>query len=97
MKYRSRNDIVSQILQSANGGITKTKIMYQAYLSFAQLKEYLGVLSASGLIEYSPADRLYRTTPKGMNFVTMYEKIGLLSDFTAGQPAGAIAPKLRLQ
>ena len=41
MKYRSRTDIVSQILEAANGGATKTKIMYEAYLSYAQPKEYL--------------------------------------------------------
>ena len=32
MKYHSRTDIVSQIIEAANGGATKTKIMYKAYL-----------------------------------------------------------------
>jgi predicted transcriptional regulator len=32
------------ILESANGGATKTKIMYKAFLSYVQLKEYLAVL-----------------------------------------------------
>jgi predicted transcriptional regulator len=50
MKYRSRTDIVSQILEAANGGATKTKIMYKAYLSYAQLKEYLSVLVENGLL-----------------------------------------------
>ena len=45
MKYRSRTEIVSMILDSANGGATKTKIMYNAFLSYNQLKEYLSVLS----------------------------------------------------
>jgi predicted transcriptional regulator len=40
MKYRSRTDIVAMILDAANGGATKTKIMYKAYLSYAQLEEY---------------------------------------------------------
>jgi len=52
MKYRSRSDISQMILESANGGSTKTKIMYKAYLSFAQLKEYLTVLQENGLLEY---------------------------------------------
>ena len=30
MKYRSRTEIVAMILNSANGGATKTKIMYKA-------------------------------------------------------------------
>jgi len=33
MKNRSRTEIVGNILDSANGGATKTKIMYRAFLS----------------------------------------------------------------
>ncbi|HEY6658310.1 MAG TPA: winged helix-turn-helix domain-containing protein, partial [Nitrososphaeraceae archaeon] len=39
MKYRSRTEIVSNILDAANGGTTKTKIMYKAFISYNQLKE----------------------------------------------------------
>ena len=52
MKYRSRTEIVSNILEAANGGVTKTKIMYKAYLSYNQLKEYLSILIENNLIEY---------------------------------------------
>ena len=53
MKYRSRTEIVGLILEAANGGgATKTKIMYKAFLSFAQLREYLTMLQDNGLIEY---------------------------------------------
>ena len=52
MKYRSRTEIVSMILEAANGGATKTKIMYKAFLSYAQLKEYLSVLIENNLLEY---------------------------------------------
>jgi predicted transcriptional regulator len=52
MKYRSRSDIIGLILEAANGGATKTKIMYKAFLSFAQLREYLSMIAEQGLIEY---------------------------------------------
>ena len=52
MKYRSRTDITGLILEVANGGTTKTKIMYKAYLSFAQMREYLSMLIEKGLLEY---------------------------------------------
>ena len=53
MKYRSRSEIVGLLLDSANGGgATKTKLMYKAYLSFIQLKEYLTILVENALIEY---------------------------------------------
>ena len=76
MKYRSRTDIVSQMLEAANGGATKTKIMYAAYLSYAQLKEYLTVLVDGGLIEYQPTDQKYKTTEKGIKFLKTYSQIG---------------------
>ena len=44
MKYRGRTEILGNILDAANGGATKTKIMYFVFLSYNQLKEYLSVL-----------------------------------------------------
>lgn len=68
MKYRSRTDLVSQMLEAASAGATKTKIMYNTFLSYAQLKEYLAVLVDNDLLrlkltlENSPPQR------KGMSF-----------------------------
>jgi predicted transcriptional regulator len=70
MKYRSRTDIVGSILKASNGGrANKTKIMYKAFLSFEQLKEYLIVLQEKGLIEYEEGQKTYRTTTKGMRLL----------------------------
>ena len=44
MGNRSGTEIVENILDAANGGATKTKIMYMAFLSYNQVKEYLSVL-----------------------------------------------------
>ena len=76
MKYRSRTDITAQILEAANGGVTKTKIMYKAFLSYAQLKEYLTVLIENGLLEYIEGEQNYRTTEKGNRFLKIYNQIG---------------------
>jgi predicted transcriptional regulator len=75
MKYRSRTDITGLILEAANGGATKTKIMYKAYLSFAQLKEYLSMLIEKRLIEYEEGIARYRTTEKGLMMLQMCNKI----------------------
>ena len=70
MKYRSRSDIVGLLLDAANGGgASKTKLMYKAYLSFNQLREYLALLVENGLIEYEEGMRTYRTTEKGMRLL----------------------------
>ena len=75
MKYRSRTDIVGLILESANGGgATKTKIMYKAFLSYVQLKEYLAVLEKNGLLEYEEGRQFFRTTEKGVRLLQMYNQ-----------------------
>jgi predicted transcriptional regulator len=80
MKYRSRTDIVVQILDAASGnGENKTKIMYRAYLSYAQLKEYLSILVSNGLLEENGAEKLYKITEKGAKFLKVYEQMNELS------------------
>lgn len=78
MKYRSRTEIVSNILQAANGGATKTKIMYKAFLSYAQLKEYLSILMENNLIEYLEGTVTFKTTAKGLSFLEMHDEMGEL-------------------
>jgi len=83
VKYRSRTEIVAMILDAGNGGATKTKIMYKAFLSYAQLREYLSVLIENTLIEYVEGSQTYKTTEKGLNFLKMHNEIGeLLSSTT---------------
>jgi hypothetical protein len=40
MKYRNGTELISNILEAANGGATKTNV--QGLLTYAQLNEYLG-------------------------------------------------------
>jgi predicted transcriptional regulator len=78
MKYRSRTEIVGNILDAANGRATKTKIMYKAFLSYGQLKEYLSVLIENNLIEYLDGTRTFKTTEKGLNYLKMHNEMGEL-------------------
>ena len=78
MKYRSRTEIVSNILEAANGGVTKTKIMYKAFLSYNQLREYISILIENNLLEYLDGTQTYKTTEKGLNFLKMHSEIGEL-------------------
>ncbi|MDQ3838771.1 MAG: winged helix-turn-helix domain-containing protein [Thermoproteota archaeon] len=76
MKNRSRSDIIRTVLESANGkGVTKTRIMYSAFLSYQQLKEYLTILQENGLIEYQQGERTYKTTSKGIHLLQLSSKI----------------------
>jgi len=87
MKNRSRTEIVVHILEIANGGsggggydeadgVIQTKIMYKALLGYAQLKEYLTVLTENDLLSYDSASRKFKTTEKGHKFLEIYNKMG---------------------
>jgi predicted transcriptional regulator len=75
LKYRSRTDIIAMILRAALNGATKTRIMYGAYLSYAQVKEYLSFLIERNLIAYEEGSGIYRLTENGMKLLRVYEGI----------------------
>jgi predicted transcriptional regulator len=82
MKYRSSTEIVSNILDAANGGATKTKIMYTAFLSYNQLKEYFSILIENNLIEYLDGTHKFKTTAKGLNLLKMHNEMAELLKVT---------------
>ena len=82
MKYRGRTEIVATMLEAANGRATKTKIMYSAFLSYNQLKDYLSILIENNLIECLEGTQTYKTTEKGLNFLKMNNQIGELLQTT---------------
>ena len=88
MKYRSRTEIAAMILQAARVGATKTKIMYKAYLSYAQVKEYLRFLQESNLIKYEEGTQIYKVTEKGRHFLQAYDEI---SDLISTKSNGKLA------
>jgi predicted transcriptional regulator len=63
------------MLRSIGSGATKTHIMYRAYMSYAQLKEYLVLLQERGLIAYDTSTQLYNLTEKGSRFMNAYDQI----------------------
>jgi predicted transcriptional regulator len=63
------------ILDAANGGATKTKIMYRAFLSYAQMKEYLRVLTENNLLNYNVDTQTFKTTEKGLRFLDTFNQM----------------------
>jgi predicted transcriptional regulator len=78
MGNRSRTEITDSILDAANGGTTKTKIMYKAFISYNQVKEYLSVLIENNLIEYLDGTKTFKTTEKGLNFLKIHNEMAEL-------------------
>ena len=86
MKYRDRNEIIAQILESANGNrVRLTKIMYDVYLSHTLTKEYVRLLIKKGLIEYLDGERTFKTSEKGMNFLRIHDRVQGLIVAAPGQ------------
>jgi predicted transcriptional regulator len=73
---RNRLEIICQILEVANGGVTKKiKMMYGANLCSAQLKEYLMVLNETDLVRYDIGTQTFKTTEKGVRFLHTYNQM----------------------
>jgi predicted transcriptional regulator len=78
-RTRTRTEILGQIVQLASSssteGIGKTRIMYNALLTYPQLQEHLSTSIQYGLLEYLPATKTYKPTEKGMRFLILLEKL----------------------
>jgi len=81
MKYRNRYEIISSILESAKTGITKTKIMYNVFLSYAQTISYLKYLQEHTLLIFEEESQLYRTTKKGLEFLKLSHELSQVIHF----------------
>jgi predicted transcriptional regulator len=73
---RSRNEIISQILEICKNGASKTKIVYQANLNFNTVNPYLDLLIKNDLIRVNEGRAiLYETTPKGIRLLESIKQI----------------------
>ena len=66
-------DITKDILRVASVKVRKTRIMYQANLSFVQVKKYLHALLEKDLLRHD-GDSCYLVTEKGMEFLELYDE-----------------------
>jgi predicted transcriptional regulator len=76
--YRSRDDIVVDILEAASGGAKKTHIMQRANLNPVMFKKYFPVLLTHGLVvkEDDPdGGSLYRLSGDGRALLKMFRAL----------------------
>ena len=79
MKYRSKIDLIAQMLQVASEGpVLKTKMMYGALLSQTQLKGLLSLTLNAGLLVHNEEEQTYQTTKKGLHFLERYYELSNL-------------------
>ncbi len=75
-------------LEAANGGgATKTKIMYNALISYNLMKEYLTLLAENNLLEYEEGNMTYRTTEKGLQLLRIYNNMNEIAPLSVTRSA----------
>jgi predicted transcriptional regulator len=75
MINRNRLEIISQILEAANGGASKSKVMYTALVNYAQMNENLTALTDNDLLRYNEDTGTFKTTEKGLRFLDIYNRM----------------------
>ncbi len=76
MKPRDRNEIFAAILNtSLTGDVRLTKIMYNSFLSYTQVVEYLQYLVEMQFLDYNGVAKSYRISVKGLRFLQLHEKM----------------------
>ena len=69
-KNRDRLSLVAAVLEAANSGASKTRIMDRARLSFVLLEKYLEVVVAAGFVQIEGSK--YKLTERGREFLKTY-------------------------
>jgi predicted transcriptional regulator len=69
-KYRSRVEIIADVLTVASVGAKKTRIMYFANLSYKLLEKYLAETTKIGFIHFNNGG--YELTERGRRFLERY-------------------------
>ena len=72
-RYRDRLQIIADILSVVRGGAKKTRVMYQANLSYTLLRRYLTEVLGAGLVIVDNEDH-YRLTRRGQNFLDKFNE-----------------------
>jgi predicted transcriptional regulator len=86
VRKRSSPDIIATILDAANGGIGKTRLLTRANLTSSQFKKYIDLLVEKKLVaEFDPNGRnhSYKTTGLGLQYLELYNSIKSVSYLNA--------------
>ena len=75
---RSNIEIIAEMLKVGENGAGKTKIMYNANLSYTQIQRYLGFLLSEGFIgkvEMGNPSVTYRVTESGLKLLESIDNL----------------------
>jgi predicted transcriptional regulator len=81
-RKRSFLDIMADILNAAQEGASKTRLVYGCNLNFTIIKDYINALLELGLLEYD-GDGIYFTTVKGKSYLQNYRRLKSLTSHSS--------------
>ena len=77
-RRRSDIEIIAEMLKLGENGAGKTKIMYNANLSYTQIQRYLGYLTDQGFIDKIEMDNptvTYRVSERGLRLLASINNV----------------------
>jgi predicted transcriptional regulator len=69
--------MIAAMLEAAAEESKPTEIMYRAYMSYEQFKEYLALVTARKLVDFNSTRKTYKTTALGKEFLIKSAKLKL--------------------
>ena len=77
LSSRSRSEIIANIRVSlSRGDKTRTEVMHDAFLSFAQATDYLSYLTDKDLANFETRRSRYVLTERGKRLIDSFEGLG---------------------
>lgn len=70
-------EMIAAMLEAAAEESKPTEIMYKAYMSYEQFKDYLALVTARKLLEFNSTKKTYKITSSGKEFLGKCEKLKL--------------------
>ena len=77
-RRRSDIEIIADMLEIGENGAGKTKIMYNANMSYSQIQKYLGYLMAQGFVDKMKLGNpsvTYQVTDSGLKLLELISSI----------------------
>jgi predicted transcriptional regulator len=80
-RQRSKTEIISSILRSTHNrtGTRISQIMYETYIPYNQLKEYLTMMIQNKLILYVKEEKIFRITEYGIHALKLSDEMARLN------------------
>jgi predicted transcriptional regulator len=88
-RRRDRLEIIERILDVAEQGCVKTRIMYRTNMNFTQFEQHICMLLEAGLVEIINGEktRTYKTTDKGNLLLQRLRETSWIFDEMKGEEA----------